>query len=101
LLDDPALETRGQAAVSLSHLGEARAAPVLRELVDPASYERARAADARKFAAPQHVRDSRVKALEALARLALEQDRALFERLANAEADSIVREAALRALSTR
>lgn len=101
LLDDPALETRGQAAISLSHLGDARGAAVLRELVDPQSYERARARDARKFAAPQHVRASRVKAVEALARLARAEDRALLEQLASEEPDSLVREAALRALAAR
>lgn len=101
LLDDPALETRGQAAVSLSHLGDAAGADVLRELVDPASYERAREADARKFAAPQHVQATRVTAVKALARLAREEDRELLQRLSRTDEDNLVREAALRALEQR
>jgi hypothetical protein len=101
LLDDPALETRGQAAISLSHLGDGRAARVLIELVDLASYERARATDAKKFAAPQYVREARVKAVEGLARLARSEDRELLARVAAEDADSLVREAALRAVGTR
>jgi hypothetical protein len=100
LLDDPALETRGQAAISLSHLGDARGAEILIELLDPASYERAHAADQRKFAAPQHAQASRVKAIEALARLARAEDRALFERVAAEDSDALVREAALRAVGS-
>jgi hypothetical protein len=99
-LDDPALETRGQAAISLSHLGDARGGAVLVELVDPASYERARALDERKFAAPQFVSASRVKAIEALARLARPADRPLLERVAAEDSDSLVREAALRAVAS-
>ncbi len=101
LLDDAAVEARGQAAISLSHLGDPRGAAVLRELVDPAVYERAHQAEPRKFAAPQHARSSRVKAVEALGRLALAEDLALLERLAAQEPDSLVREAALRALAAR
>lgn len=101
LLDDPALEARGQAAISLSHLGDPSGAVVLRELVEPAAYEEAHRAEPRKFAAPQHVRSSRVKAVEALGRLALAEDRALLERLAAQEPDTLVREAALRALASR
>lgn len=101
LLDDAALETRGQAAISLTHLGDARGAAVLCELVDVASYERARAADAKKFVAPQFVQASRVKAVEALARLGRGEDRALLQRLAGDEPDALVREAALRALARR
>jgi len=101
LLDDPALEARGLAAISLSRLGDARGAAVLAELIDPASYDRVHQAEPQKFAAPQLIRDSRVKAVEALARLGRAEDRPLLERLAASESDSLVREAALRGLAAK
>jgi HEAT repeat protein len=97
LLDDPSLELRGQAAISLSHLGDARGAPVLRELVERAPYDEVRRAEPAKFTSEKLIQKTRLTAVDALARLALPEDRALFERLAANEDDPLVREAAMRA----
>ncbi len=98
LLDAPELEMRGQAAISLSHLGDARGATVLRELALAESYAAAHALAPKKFANEKLVQTTRLKAVDALARLALAEDRGLFERLAQDDADPLVREIALRAL---
>lgn len=98
VLGDGALELRGMAAISLSHLGDASGASVLRDLVDPATYEAVREEDPAKYASDRLVQQSRLLAVQALARLDLDQDTALFERLAADEADLAVREAAMIAL---
>jgi HEAT repeat protein len=98
LLDDPSLELRGQAAISLSRLGDARGASVLVELVERASYDAVHRERPEKFASEGLIQTSRFKALEALARLRRPQDRALLERVARDDADPLVREAAMRAL---
>ena len=101
LLDDPSLELRGQAAISLSHLGDAAGAAVLRELAGRASYDAVHQAQPAKFASEKLIQTSRFKAVEGLARLALPEDRALLEQLAKDDADPLVREAAMRALAAR
>jgi HEAT repeat protein len=101
LLGDPALELRGQAAISLSYFGDAAGAGVLVELVDPASYAAAHQADAKKYASARVVQESRCRAIQALARLGRDSDRALFERVAASDDDALVREAALRVLQRR
>lgn len=98
LLDDPSLELRGQAAISLSHLGDARGADVLRELVDPASYAKVHAELPAKFASQKLIQDTRYRALVGLARLRRPEDRALFEAVAREDQSPLVREAAMRAL---
>jgi HEAT repeat protein len=97
VLDDPSLELRGTAAVSLAQLGDPRGARVLRELVERAPYEALRRTDPRKFASEKLIQSTRVTAVEALAQLALAEDKPLFERLAADEQDPLVREAAMRA----
>lgn len=101
LLDDPSLELRGQAAISLSRLGDARGARVLRELVARESYDSVHRAQPAKFANEPLIQAVRVKAVEALARLALEEDRALLAGVAKDDPDPHVREAAMRALERR
>jgi len=101
LLDDPSLELRGQAAISLSHLGDAAGAKVLVELLDPASYAAVHALEPKKYASAQVIHDNRARALDALARLARDGDRPVFERLASDDADPLIREAAMRALQPR
>jgi hypothetical protein len=98
LLGDSSLEMRGQAAVSLSHLGDARGAAVLAELADPASYAAVHAQEPAKYASKKVVADSRQRAVAALARLGRAEDRPLFERLAANDDDPIVRETAMKAL---
>jgi HEAT repeat protein len=98
LLTAPTLELRGQAAISLSHLGDPAAAGVLRELVDPGSYEAERAADPRLWRRARNVTASRARAVQALGRLGLAEDRALLEELAASEPELEVLEAARKAL---
>jgi HEAT repeat protein len=98
LLDDSSLELRGQAAISLSHLGDEAGADVLVELLDPESYAKVHAAEPAKYASEVVVHESRLRALDALARLARASDRPLFERLATDDRDPEIREAAMRAL---
>ncbi|MFM7297864.1 MAG: HEAT repeat domain-containing protein [Planctomycetota bacterium] len=100
LLVDPALELRGQAAISLSHLGDLRGAAVLRELVDPASYATVQSAEPQKFASERLVESTRLHAVAALGRLNRPEDRALLEAVAEDDASLQVREAAMRALRT-
>ena len=88
----------GQAAVSLSHMGDARGAAVLAELADPASYAAVHAQEPAKYASKKVVADSRQRAVAALARLGRAEDRPLFERLAANDDDPIVRETAMKAL---
>jgi HEAT repeat protein len=101
LLSSPRLDLRGQAAVSLSHLGDSTGAPVLRELVDPSSYDRDRADARARWTHGSSVSHSRARAVAALARLDLPDDRALLEELAADEPDPAVRQAAMRALEDR
>ena len=97
LLADPSLELRGQAAISLAQLGEASGAHVLVEMLSKESYAKARAASPKKYARERTVQDSRVAALQALARLGRPQDLPLLESLGQSDPDLAVREAALRA----
>jgi hypothetical protein len=100
LIDDPSLELRGQAAISLSHLGDARGAAVLRELVDPQSYAAVRAQNPAKFASDRLVETTRLHAVAGLGRLRRPEDRPLLEEVAKSDASPQVREAAMRALQS-
>ncbi|MCY3001727.1 MAG: HEAT repeat domain-containing protein [Planctomycetota bacterium] len=100
LLDDPSLELRGQAAISLSHLGDARGAAVLRELVDPQSYAAVRAQNPAKFVSDRLVETTRLHAVAGLARLGRPEDRPLLEEVAKSDSSPQVREAAMRALQS-
>ncbi len=99
-LDDSSLEVRGMAAISLSILGDAGGAHVLVDLTDASTYETEHSADPRRFAHPLLIQHTRVKAVEALARLGRPQDRERIVELASSsEPDLVVREAAKRALT--
>jgi HEAT repeat protein len=99
LLGSSELDLRGQAAVSLSHLGDASGAHVLVELLDPAAYERARAAQPHKFARATEISQTRRTALEALLRLGDPEHRARIEQISRTDADLALREAAILALA--
>ncbi len=95
LLADPSLELRGQAAISLSCLGDPAGAAVLLELLRPESYAQVRAEDPRKFKSAGQVHETRLEALRALARLARPEDRPVIESLAAGDLDPTIREAAM------
>ncbi len=97
VLDDPSLELRGMAAISLSHLRDASGAAVLLELIDPGIYVAIHRAEPRKYADDRIVQNSRIRALQALARLGRAEDAPVLEQLAADEPDPAVREAAMRA----
>lgn len=97
LLGDSDLALRGMAAVSLSHLGDDAGHAVLLDLVDQATYDAIQAEDPGKYTDPNLVQNNRIRALQALARLGHPADLALFNRIADGEADLRVREAAMRA----
>lgn len=98
LLDAPDLELRGQAAISLARLGDPGGAAVLRELVAPETYTNEGLRAAGKFQGERSVHQARLEGVQALARLGLDEDRELLERLAAEDPDHAVREAAMRAL---
>jgi HEAT repeat protein len=99
-LEDPLLEVRGNAALALATRGDPAGASVLRDLLDPAVYAAEHGRDGAKFAQPRLVRDSRVSAIQALARLRRPEDREEIARVAAKEDDLAVREAAMRALES-
>lgn len=99
LLRAEELELRGQAAVSLSHLGDDAAAEVLWELVDRNSYDRAREADPEKFRREAHIVAVRQSAIIALVRLGRGADLERLQEIANNDSDLDVREAAMRGLA--
>ncbi|MFT5287458.1 MAG: hypothetical protein ACI8TQ_003644 [Planctomycetota bacterium] len=93
------LELRGQAAVSLSHLGEEDGAEVLWELVDRASYERAREGHPEKFRRESQIVAVRERAVSALCRLGRAQDLERLKEIAAGDPDLDVREEAMRGLA--
>lgn len=99
LLDAPDLELRGQAAISLARLGDPSGAAVLRDLVQAETYAAEGLREAGKFQGERVVHQARLEGVLGLARLGLEEDRALLERLAGEDPDHAVREAAMRALA--
>ncbi len=98
LLGGGEFELRGQAAISLAHLGRPSGAPVLREMLSPESYAEVHRREPKKYAKEKDIQASRVAAVEALARLGRAEDRDALQALAASDADLSVREAALRAL---
>ena len=98
VLGDHDLAVRLNAAISLSWLGDPAGAMLLKDGAGREIYEAERSRDPREYARPEVVRENRVRALEALARLGREGDRALFEELASGDEDLQVREAAMKAL---
>ena len=101
VLGASSLELRGMAAISLSHLGDASGAHVLLDLVDPDTYTAIQADNPRKYADPRLVQNSRIYAVQALARLNRDEDLDLLKRIADGDADPEVREAAMRAVRDR
>jgi hypothetical protein len=102
VLGDSSLEVRANAAIALSKLvpPDPRAGPVLRELLDPAIYQEENERDGQRYRLGRLVSAIRVRALQALSQLALEEDLAVFERLRD-DPDVAVAEAALAALAER
>lgn len=98
-LDDPSFEVRANAAISLAVRGDPSGARVLRELLKSSTYTSEHEQDARKYAQPRRISESRVKAVEALGRLKLPEDRSALAELAERDADLAVREAAMKALA--
>lgn len=97
-LGDRSFEVRANAALSLAVRGDPAGARVLRELLKNASYATEHEADARKYAQPRRISESRIQAIEALGRLTLAEDEAALADLAEHDADLAVREAAMKAL---
>jgi HEAT repeat protein len=97
-LGDPAFEVRANAALALATRGDAAGISVLRDLIDTRTYDAERGRDAAKFAEARRVSESRIAAIEGLARLRRPEDRAALEALADKETDLSVREAAMKAL---
>ena len=97
LVEDPELEVRANAAISLAKRGDERGAGVLVELLEPETYRAEHDRDRRRFGSESLVRESRRKALAALARLGRAKDRARVEALAG-DPDLELRAAALEAL---
>jgi HEAT repeat protein len=99
-LQDALLEVRANAALALAMRGDPAGASVLRELLDPALYAAEHGKDAAKFAIARRVSESRVSAIQALARLHRAEDRAEIEKVAEKDDDLLVREAGMRALAS-
>jgi HEAT repeat protein len=77
------LDVRGSAALALARLGDPSGAAVLQELLEPESYAAEHAVDADRWYRAEHVSESRIQAVQALARLGRPADLAV---LAAAEA---------------
>ncbi|MCZ6596509.1 MAG: HEAT repeat domain-containing protein [Planctomycetota bacterium] len=97
-LIDGSLAVRGNAAISLSHLGDGAGVDVLHDLLDPATYAAERGLDPALWTRAEDVSRSRVKAVEALARLGRPEDLERLREIAAGDPDLNVREAALHAL---
>jgi hypothetical protein len=82
-LDDGSFEVRLTAALSLSKLEppESAAAPLLRASLDPEVFREENRRDSAKYRRAELVSEVRVLVVAALARLGLEEDRALLEGL--------------------
>ncbi len=98
LLGAGSLELRGQAAVSLSHLGDPAGAAVLWEMLDPQAFEREQQEDPAKWRDPRRIKATREDAVEALVRLERTEDLERLREVAEEEEDLDVREAALRGI---
>ena len=99
LLGDGSLALRGQAAISLSHLGDPAGADVLWELVAEDSYAAERLADERRWRNGENVRHVRISAVEALGRLARPADGLRLAALAETDSDPEVRSVAMRQIA--
>lgn len=97
-LEDASFEVRANAALGLAARGDDAGAEVLHALLDERTYQGEHERDARKFSERKRVVESRVRAVEALARLARPEDRAAIARVAEEDDALPVREAAMAAL---
>ncbi len=98
-LDDRSLEVRANAALSLAERSDPAGARVLRDLLQRSTYATEHELDARKYAQPRRITESRVKAVEALGHLRLADDAPLIAELAERDDDLAVREAAMKAIA--
>lgn len=99
-MGDHDLAVRLNAAIGLSWLGDPGGAILLRDGARRDLYEAERERDSRNYARADIVRENRVRALEALARLGRAEDRAFLEDISAGDDDLEVREAAMRALKS-
>jgi HEAT repeat protein len=99
-LGDNDLSVRLNAAIGLSWLGDASGASLLRDGAGEELYQAERDREPGSYARQDIVRDTRVKAIEALIRLQRPEDRAFLEGISADEEDLEVREAALRVAKT-
>jgi HEAT repeat protein len=99
-LEDPAFEVRANAALALATRGDAAGVSLLRDLIAKETYDAERGRDAAKFTEARRVSESRIAAIDGLARLRRPEDRAALEALADKESDLSVREAAMKALES-
>ncbi len=97
-LEDSAFDVRANAALALATRGDPAGAALLRDLIDTQTYDTERGRDAAKFAEARRVSESRIAAIQGLARLRRPEDRATLAALADNETDLGVREAAMKAL---
>lgn len=97
LLNDPELEVRANAAISLSKLGDPSGAEVLLSLLEPGVYEAENEVHRERFRTGNSISRSRRAALAALARLGRAQD-AERVRVYDEDADLEFRAAVLDAL---
>ena len=100
-LRDGQLVVRGNAALALAALGDPAAAEVLRELIDPSTYEVERQRDPRVWTKGERISDSRQRAVRALAALGRPEDLEVLREVAADDEDLNVRAVALEVLSDR
>lgn len=97
LLDED-FDVKANAALSLSHFADPRAADTLRWLTEEETYTQEHARDEARFGKAERISSSRAQAVHALARLKRSEDRPLLEALAADGSDLIVKSAALEEL---
>ena len=99
MLGSSSLEVRGNAALSLAHLGDDAGVDVLRDLIGPEAYATDRAEHPLKWARAERISESRRLALEALVGLGHPPAASELERLAEDDPDGEVRALARRILA--
>lgn len=98
-LTDTEFEIRANAALGLSHLGDARGASLLIEMLDPETYAAINRLQEAKFARAESVSQSRAAAVLGLGDLHRPADLPILKELADGEEDLLVREAAMRVVA--
>lgn len=101
-VSDDDFDVRANAAISLSHMRDPYCADLLKELAGAQAYELEHERDQKRYARADTVRESRLKAIDALGRLDRNEHAGFFEELAqDPGSDLLVREAAMRMLADR